>query len=597
MARLSLVDYAFLALETAESPKHVAGLLLFELPDNAEPRFLSNLFESFRSSRPVPPFNQKLQRSLGVPTWTDDANIDMRYHVTRHVLPEPGDRRQLVDLVSKLHEDRLERSRPMWQFHLIEGLAGGERFACYFKIHHAYMDGAKMSARLARVLNRSAEEDAITPIWSADLSRPKSSRPAKGLAARLRGMTTHLTDVPELLALNLSHVPQALGITKGDMAAPFSAPKTLLNRPLTSSRALASVDLPLATVRDIAKAQGVKVNDVLLELCDGALRAYFAKRRDPATQALVAQVPISLREARGHETGNQITIALIELATTEPDRLARLRQIAANSARVKKRFAEVSGTTAQNYTVLWNTVAEALDLAGLTGRTRPLGNIVISNLPGPQEQLYLGGAPFRALYPISTMAPGTALNITIYTYAGQMHFGIVAGSDAIRDPERLTRSGGDVSSESKHDRNGGTVHHDVPADALRAVGIVRTERSIGQVEPDVEAGEKPPVSDGRRRGPCDARTDAPSAEVAPNANRNMTARKVESKNQSREGVHPRLRILLREGPPRAAGAQFHPPYSQTQDRVHRDRGLAGASGWPLEKRIEAGRLEDQHPSR
>ena len=439
MTRLSVIDYAFLALETAESPKHVAGLLVLDLPENAEPRFLSNLFDSFRSSEPVPPFNQKLGRSLGLPTWTDDPNIDMGYHVIVHVLPEPGDRSQLVELVSRLHEERLDRSRPMWQFHLIEGLKAGQRFACYFKIHHAYMDGAKMSARVARVLNRSPDDHSVMPIWCADLSRPKKSRPKKRLAAKLRSAAKSAGEVPELVALNLSHVPQALGLTKGQMPAPFSAPKGLLNQPLTPPRALAAADLPLEAVRKVAKAQGVKVNDVLLELCDGALRRYVAERGEPANQALIAQVPIALEQAKGHATGNQITIALIELATTEPDPLTRLHRIAANTAQVKKKFSEVSGSNAQTYTVLWNAVAEAFNIAGLTGKARPLGNVVISNLPGPKERLYLRGAPVRALYPISTIAPGASLNITIYTYAGQMHFGLIAGRDAIPDLQRLAQ--------------------------------------------------------------------------------------------------------------------------------------------------------------
>jgi len=155
MGRLSAVDYAFLALETAESPKHVAGLLVLDVPGNAEPGFLSDLFNTFRTSAPVPPFSQKLRSSFGLPSWVEDPDIDMDYHVTRHVLPAPGDRSQLGDLVSHLHEERLDRSRPMWQFHFIEGLKGGERFACYLKIHHAYMDGAKMSARVARALSES----------------------------------------------------------------------------------------------------------------------------------------------------------------------------------------------------------------------------------------------------------------------------------------------------------------------------------------------------------------------------------------------------------------------------------------------------------
>jgi diacylglycerol O-acyltransferase len=443
MGRLSALDYAFLALETAESPKHVAGLFVVDVPDNAGPRFLSELFETFRSSAPIPPFDQKLGSSFGLPTWTDDPAIDIDYHVRRHVLPDSGSRAQLVELVSELHEERLDRSRPMWQFHLIEGLKGGERFACYLKIHHAYMDGAKMSARVARVLSSSPDDLSVTPFWSTNVSRRSKGGSKKSAFNRLKGATRKLGQsaamVPELVTLNVGHALQVLRLRKGELPAPFSAPKTLVNRPLTPPRALAAADLPLSAVKQVAKASGVKVNDVLLEICDSALRRYFIDRGEPVDQPLIAQVPIALERAQAHQVGNQITIALIELATTEPDPLVRLNQISSNSAQVKKKFSEVSGSTAETYTILWNTVAEGLNMAGLTGRARPLGNLVISNLPGPKERLYLRGAPVRALYPISTMAPGSSLNITIYTYAGQMHFGMIAGREAIPDLERLAK--------------------------------------------------------------------------------------------------------------------------------------------------------------
>lgn len=441
MGRLSALDYAFLALETAESPKHVAGLFVMDLPGDAGPRFLSELFETFRSSAPIPPFNQKLGSSFGLPIWTDDPAIDMDYHVRRHVLSDSGSRGQLVDLVSELHEERLDRSRPMWQFHMIEGLKDGERFACYMKIHHAYMDGAKMSARVARVLSSSPDDLSVTPFWSADLSRRPRSEHKQSAGERLKGAARALgqgaATVPELLTLNFSHVLQGMRLREGQLPAPFSAPKTLLNRPLTPPRTVAAADLSLSSVKQVAKANGVKVNDVLLEICDGALRRYFIDRGEPIDQPLVAQVPIALERAQADQVGNQITIALIELATSEPDPLARLHRISSNSTQVKKKFSELSEATAGAYTVLWNTVAEAFNSVGLTGRARPLGNLVISNLPGPRERLYLRGAPVLALYPISTMAPGASLNITIYTYAGQMHFGVIAGREAIPDLDRL----------------------------------------------------------------------------------------------------------------------------------------------------------------
>jgi WS/DGAT/MGAT family acyltransferase len=441
MGRLSTLDYAFLALETAASPKHVAGLQVFDLPENAAPGFLDGLYETFRSSQPVAPFDQKLKHSLGLPTWVEDKAIDLDYHVRRCVLPAPGSRSQLVELVAELHEERLDRTRPLWQFHLIEGVKGGKRFAAYLKIHHAYMDGAKVSARVTRVLSESPDDLEIAPFWSAHRSARSESPKKRSLMQKLQGGVHQLgqgaVTAVQLGLLNVGHLFQALHMIKGGLPLPFSAPKSLINQPLTPPRSVAAVDLPLPLVRGVAKANKVKVNDVILEVCDSALRRYLSERGEAIEEPLIAQVPIALEQAQANQVGNQITIALLELATTEPDPSLRLQEISNNATTVKQKFSKVTPSTAQTYTVFWQTIAEVFNMVGLTGRARPLGNVLVSNLPGPKKRLYLRGAPVIGIYPISAIPPGMTLNITIYTYANMMHFGMIAGREAIPDLERL----------------------------------------------------------------------------------------------------------------------------------------------------------------
>jgi len=280
---------------------------------------------------------------------------------------------------------------------------------------------------------------AVVPFWTDLPKRPRregASRqgPTKSKATqRMLQLREAASTVAKLSQVALHHVSQSLNDGSGNLPVPFTSPKTSLNTPLTPARSVAPADLPLSVVKAVAKAHGVKVNDVILAVCDSALRKHLDARGESADKPLVAQVPISLRRGGGGGGSNEIAIALIEMGTADAAPAARLAQIAANAKNAKEWFADRSPAVGTAYTLVLQSAAHVGDVLGLTGRTAPLGNVLISNVPGLGQRRYLRGAPMLSVYPLSTIGPGLSLNITVLTYDGTMHFGLVAGRDAIAD--------------------------------------------------------------------------------------------------------------------------------------------------------------------
>ena len=437
MRQISALDYAFLALESAASPKHVGGLALFKLPRGASGDFLSGMLERMREVAPQSPFNLELTYSLlGTPGWEEAEDVDLDWHARHVALPRPGGTRELMQLLGRLHATRLDRSRPLWEFYLIEGLSR-RRFAMYFKIHHAYMDGLSMSRRITRTLNESAEDTTLVPIWGLKKRSAESQRDATGIGDALQnafGVATEAVKaVPDLGRLAWLHSLRSVGLSPRSLPVPFTAPQTLLNRPLTPPRSTAIADLSLRRLKRIARKAGVSINDVLLSACDGALQAYLQAAQAEPDKPLVAQVPISARGPSGRKAGNQITIALVELATGIQDPVERLQAVSEKAETVKSTFRGMSALTGSAYTVLVQATAQLGELVPLGGQVPPLGNVIISNVIGPADHLYVNGAELTGVYPLSTIGPGLTINITFYTYGSKVHVGIVAGRDAIPD--------------------------------------------------------------------------------------------------------------------------------------------------------------------
>lgn len=439
MSELSLLDYMLLLLETKDSPRHVGGLQVFELPADAPEDYVRGLVADMLATQPVAPFNQKLKVPLaGRPRWVDDPDMDLADHIFHEALPAPGREQDLLDRVAQLHARLLDRNAPLWEVYVIEGLEGG-RFGVYAKIHHAYMDGISMSRRSMASLSMSPDED-VDPMWANEAHRREHETVRKGIVETLFGSAKSFGRLamvgPQLTQLALRHGWRLIG-GGDDLPVPFTAPRTAFNQPLTAARAFGVCSVPLARAKQLAKQQGVTVNDVILALVDTALRRYLDERDEHPDKPLVAQMPISVRSDHG-SSGNQVTIALLELASHEADPLARLQEIHEHAGNIKHEYSDMGVEAAEAYTILVQTLMQIGDLAHLSQRFPPLGNVLVSNVIGGAEPRYIRGARLTASYPISTIPPGMSMNVTVYTYAGNLHFGLLTGRRAIPDPERIT---------------------------------------------------------------------------------------------------------------------------------------------------------------
>ncbi len=442
MALMSPIDSVFLLLESREHPMHVGGLSLFTPPEGGGGADLArSMYNDLVDVEEVKPlFRRKPQRLLSsFPSisWTTDKDVDLEYHVRLSALPRPGRIRELLVLTSRLHGTLLDRHRPLWEAHVIEGLADG-RVAVYMKTHHALIDGVSASQVWYRAL--SPDPDGVfQPPWAP--SRPRKSRPPSTAGFSPSGLvaatTRTLRDVAGIAPATLSSTYQALNDNAA--AVPFQAPKSMLNVSITGARRFAAQDWPLARLRTVGKSAGVTVNDTVLAMSAGALRRYLLEHDALPEQPLIAMVPVSLRrDDDGESTGNAVGALLCNLGTELSDPAERLARIHLSMRYSKNVLSGLSPLQSIAVSVL-NVAGIALTpVPGLLDRvTGPPFNIVISNVPGPSEAQYWNGAKLQNFYPASIPVDGQALNITVTSYADSMQFGLVGCRRSVPGLQRM----------------------------------------------------------------------------------------------------------------------------------------------------------------
>src|SRR5213080_1816613 len=276
MALMPPTDSMFLIPESREQPMHVGSLQLFELPEGADRSLIRETYEDLISSTDVATlFRRRPHRSwstLGQWAWVDDDDIDLEHHVRHSALPEPGRVRELLALVSRLHGTLLDRQRPLWEMHVIEGLEGN-RFAVYSKLHHALMDGVSGLRLLQRSLSQSPDER-TEAFWAP---KPRKPRSTGGVGSGVLGLPlTAARGVTDLLRLTPTVARLANeGLREHTATLPMQAPKSMLNVPITGARRFAAQSWKIEQSRSVGKASGMTVNDVVLAMCSGALRAYM----------------------------------------------------------------------------------------------------------------------------------------------------------------------------------------------------------------------------------------------------------------------------------------------------------------------------------
>jgi diacylglycerol O-acyltransferase len=437
MTRLSTIDGGFLLTESHHSPKHVGALMLFQLPKGKGPAWLRALLNEMKQSPPGFPFNQRLKHPSGlVYELEPDEHLEIDYHVRHTVLPKPGGERQLRDVVARMHANLLDRDRPLWEFHLIEGLAG-RRFALYVKIHHSIADGITFGRWIDDATTTSPRARTVRPIWARDREPGGAETDGVSLAQLVAdGVETLGGGVRTALgvsAIAAKMLQRRFFARDEHVALPLSAPRTSLNVTPGAARSLAFTSYPLEDLRAIGKAQGASINDVVMTMCDMALSHYLDQHGDSPRGSLVAYMPVNIRTEDDAGEGNLVTLLQVKLASTHRDALSSLTEVADSIRSAREVFSGASKAAVQYYSLLVALFSQVEELLNLGRFLPPVNNLVVSNVPGSPVKRYLKGAEALAIYPVSTLPPMTALNVTCCSFAGTVNFGLIAGRTAVPD--------------------------------------------------------------------------------------------------------------------------------------------------------------------
>ncbi len=444
MELISPADLIFLIGESREHPMHVGGLALYDPPEGAGPEFVRELFEEVATDTDFQPTFRKHPATIlgGIANigWTYDKDVDLDYHLRRSALPTPGRIRDLLEMTSRMHGTLLDRHRPLWEAHLIEGLPDG-RFAVYTKIHHSLIDGVSALKLTERTLSKDPADTEVRAPWALPPKKreKRANVPAQQSSGVGRLLRTATDTAGSVVGLGPSAIKLArAALIEQQLTLPFGAPKTMFNVKIGGARRVAAESWPLERFKRIKQASKVTINDVVLAMCSGALRAYLVEHDALPDSPLIAMVPVSLRsEADAHAGGNMVGSILCNLATNIEDPAVRLATIADSMRSNKKVFSELPKTQAL---ALSAALLSPLGLAlvpGVVGNVPPPFNIVISNVPGPRQPMYWKGARLDGNYPLSIAMDGQALNITLVSYGDHLDFGIVGCRTSIPHLQRL----------------------------------------------------------------------------------------------------------------------------------------------------------------
>lgn len=444
-------DALFLYLESRETMMHAAGLLHFTAPADSPPDHLRHVVEELRAAGTVrPPWNLKLATpdflKNPLQAWIEDDKVDIDYHVRRTALPSPGDERELGIVVSRLHGHSIDLHRPPWEVHLIEGLERG-RFALYVKVHHALLDGYTATRVLSQALTPEPRESLRPFFFELPEVRKQRPRPAPETAGELEATGPQFADLigavrdqygaAQGVYRAMREVVRASRSEGSELVTPRSAPPCILNKRIGRSRRFATQQIEVARLKAAARAAGGTINDVILALSGGSLRRYLLEQDALPASPLVAMVPVNARPKDDPGGGNAVGALLASMATDIDDPVRRLAAVIASTTRAKEQLQGMSRLGILEYSALLLTPAGLQLLPVLAGHVRPAFNVVVSNVPGPEGPLYLGGARLESNYPMSIPVHGLALNITCMSYAGRMNFGFIGCRDTLPHLQRL----------------------------------------------------------------------------------------------------------------------------------------------------------------
>jgi diacylglycerol O-acyltransferase len=471
MQQLSGLDNSFLLMETGGQLGHVAAYSTFDGTGLEPGEFVAGLRKTLEERlHLLPPYRRKLvEVPLGLdrPYWIEDAEFDLDFHLRHIAVPPPGNREQQAELVARLHARPLDRSRPLWEIYVIEGLEDGH-VALYSKTHHATIDGVSGSQMMEVLLDQQPEGSSravATSPWVAE-SKPEAlemllrgavgAAIQPGRAARTVYRTARsIWESNELLGsaartIGLDRVPLAKSYLRrrgtevdADRIPQTPAPRTPWNHTISANRRLTYFSQKLDDYKFVKKAFGTTLNDVVMAVSGSALRRYLESHGELPTDSLKAMVPVSVRtESQREEYTNRVSSIIAELATDEKDPVARLMQIHQAMIEAKRIQQATPASMMQDWTeiampALLGQAARIAHRTKILDRLNPPFNVIISNVPGPRESLYLAGAEMLTYFPVSAITDGQGLNVTVVSYKDHLDFGLIACRELVPDVDEF----------------------------------------------------------------------------------------------------------------------------------------------------------------
>lgn len=433
MKPIAPTDSMFLLGESREHPMHVGGLQLFEPPEGADENFVTEVYESMLQRTNIQPMFRKHPAFMGPVTnlaWTYDKEVELDYHFRRSALPRPGRVRELLELTSRLHGSLLDRHRPLWEAHLVEGLSDG-RYGVYVKFHHSLQDGVSAQKMLQRAFSTDPDDEEVRVPWELEPRRGSGKRSSSALDSLGQAVGSAASLLPSTYGLVRD------GLLQQQLTMPFRAPKTMFNVRIGGARRVAAQSWSIDRIKAVKSAAGVSFNDVVLAMSAGALRAYLLEQNALPDAPLVAMVPVSLRKESDAGGGNMVGTLLANLSTDIEDAGKRLQTISASMTENKNVFTQLPRVQQLALSAFLTGGLVAGLIPGFVSTAPPPFNIVISNVPGSADPLYWRGARMVGNYPLSIALDGQAMNITVTNNAENLDFGLVGCRRSVPHLQRL----------------------------------------------------------------------------------------------------------------------------------------------------------------
>lgn len=461
MDHLSGSDAAFLHLESPETPMHVGGLSILELPADYSGDFMEDVRTHIQNRMHMAPiFQRKLVNmpfDIANPIWVMDEDIDIDYHIRHVIVPPPATRNTVDKLVARLHSSLLDRSRPLWEMHVLDNLPvpadlpkGTRYVGLYSKMHHAALDGMGGQVLMEAIMDVSAVPRAAN---KRKRRRDDARGDNYGIAELTSSGVMHNISQSIKLTKNLPKLTsKAFDFFKSTKNPDGSktermnwfAPKTPLNATITNQRSFARFSIPAAEGKQIAKLNNVSLNDVVMAISGEGLNRYFADEGFSVDEPMLAAVPVSVRPEGNTELSNQVSMARMSLASTIKDPLERLQAINVSSTYAKTLMSDVKAIIPTDFPSmgapwLMSSIAATMTRSRIANSLPPFANVLISNVPGPNMTLYFAGAKQVSTYPVSIPYHGIGLNITLQSYNGWLDFGVISCQKLMPDVHELAQ--------------------------------------------------------------------------------------------------------------------------------------------------------------